>query len=251
MDPYLLKPQTVYFFGTCLIESFFPEAGMAAIRLIEREGVRVRFPAGQSCCGQPAYNSGYPEEARAVARQQIRAFGDDDLPVVVPSGSCAGMLKHHYPALFAGHPEEARAQHFATRVVEWSEFMADRLGVRLEDHGAPLAVTWHSSCHALREMRVIAHSKQLIRQLARVELVELARERECCGFGGTFAVKHPAISGAMVNDKVDDILATGAARVLAGDCGCLLNITGAIAHRGLAIRGQHLAEFIWERTHAT
>jgi L-lactate dehydrogenase complex protein LldE len=249
MDPNSLKPPTVYFFGTCLIESFFPQAGVAAIRLIEREGVRVRFPAGQSCCGQPAYNSGYPDEARAVARQQIRAFPDDEAPIVVPSGSCAGMMKHHYPALFQGEPDQALSERFAQRVIEWSEFMAGHLKVVLEDRGGPLKVTWHSSCHALREMRVIAHSKRLIRQLARVELIELARERECCGFGGTFAVKHPAISGAMVNDKIDDILATGAERVLAGDCGCLLNITGAIAQRELPIRGQHLAEFIWERTH--
>jgi L-lactate dehydrogenase complex protein LldE len=243
------KPQNVHFFGTCLIESFFPQAGVAAIRLMEREGLRVNFPAGQSCCGQPAYNSGYPDEARAVARQQIQAFDDDELLIVVPSGSCAGMMKHHYPVLFEGEPDQARARRFAERVVEWSEFMTTRLKIRLEDRGEPLKVTWHSSCHALREMRVIEHSKRLLRQLARVELVELARERECCGFGGTFAIKHPAISGAMVNDKIDDILATGAERVLAGDCGCLLNITGAIAHRGLPIRGQHLAEFIWERTH--
>ncbi|MCU0539404.1 MAG: (Fe-S)-binding protein [Desulfobacterales bacterium] len=246
-----MKPNPVYFFGTCLIESFFPRAGEAAIRLIEREGVPVRFPAGQSCCGQPAYNSGYPDDARAVARQQLRAFPDDEAPIVVPSGSCAGMMKHHYPGLFAGEPDQALAERFAGRVVEWSEFMAARLGVELEDRGAPLKVTWHSSCHAMREMNVIAHSKGLIRQLSRVELVELARERECCGFGGTFAVKHPAISGALVTDKVDDIRATGAERVIAGDCGCLLNITGAIAHRGLPIRGQHLAEFIWERTHGS
>jgi L-lactate dehydrogenase complex protein LldE len=250
MDRNSLNPPTAYFFGTCLIESFFPQAGVAAIRLIEREGVRVRFPAGQSCCGQPAYNSGYPDEARAVARQQIRAFPDEETPVVVPSGSCAGMMKHHYPALFAGEPDRAQAVRFAERVVEWSEFMAARLSVQLKDRGEPLTVTWHSSCHALREMRVIEHSKRLIRQLAQVELVALSYERVCCGFGGTFAVKHPAISGALVNDKLDDILATGAERVLAGDCGCLLNITGAIAHRGLPVRGQHLAEFIWERTHA-
>jgi len=219
---------------------------LAAIRLIEREGVRVIFPHDQSCCGQPAYNSGYPGEARAVARQQIRTL-HEEIPIVVPSGSCAGMMKHHYPTLFAGDKDLPHAQAFSERVFEWSEFMARVLGAQYEDRGEPLRVTWHSSCHALREMQVIEHSKRLLRQLKNVELVELTKEHECCGFGGTFSIKHPAISGAMVNDKVDDIQRTGAARVIAGDCGCLMNITGAADQRGLPFAGQHLAEFIWER----
>lgn len=248
MSPESTKPPKVYFFGTCLIDAVYPDTGLAAIRLIEREGVRVVFPPGQSCCGQPAYNSGFPDQARAVARQQLRAFRED-LPVVVPSGSCAGMMKHHYPALFSGTEDLEQARALAGRVFEWSEFMVRVLGVRYEDRGAPIRVTWHSSCHALREMKVVEFSKQLLRQLRNVELAELANERECCGFGGTFAVKHPAISGAMVNDKVDDIQRTGAARVIAGDCGCLMNITGAGEQRGLPLEGQHLAEFIWERVH--
>jgi L-lactate dehydrogenase complex protein LldE len=248
MIPESSKPSKVYFFGTCLVDAFYPDAGLAAIRLIEREGVRVVFPSGQSCCGQPAYNSGFPAEARAVARQQIRVFREN-IPIVVPSGSCAGMMKHHYPRLFAGEPDLAQARAFSERVFEWSEFLVRVLDTRLEDRGAPLKVTWHSSCHAMREMGVTGHSKDLIRQLRNVEMVELAQENECCGFGGTFAVKHPAISGALVNDKLDDIRRTGAARVIAGDCGCLLNITGAAAYRQLPLAGQHLAEFIWERVH--
>jgi L-lactate dehydrogenase complex protein LldE len=250
MTPESVKPSKVYFFGTCLVDAIYPDAGLAAIRLIEREGVRVVFPAGQSCCGQPAYNSGFPEQARAVARQQLRTFRQD-IPLVVPSGSCAGMMKHHYPALFAGTEEEAPARAFAGRVFEWSEFMVRVLGVRCEDRGSPIRVTWHSSCHALREMQVIEYSKQLLRQLQNVELAELTSERECCGFGGTFAVKHAAISGAMVADKVADIQRTGAARVIAGDCGCLMNIDGASRQRGLPFAAQHLAEFIWERTNGS
>lgn len=242
------KPARVYFFGTCLIDALYADAGLAAIRLIEREGVRVVFPDGQSCCGQPAYNSGFRAEARAVARQQIKVF-PDDIPIVVPSGSCAGMMKHHYPKVFEGQSDLPQARRFADRVVEWSDFMVRMLGVEYEDRGPAMRVTWHSSCHAMREMRVIENSKRLIRQLTKVELVELANERECCGFGGTFAVKQPALSGAMVNDKVDDIRHTGAVRVISGDCGCLMNIAGAAAHRGLPIESQHLAEFIWERIH--
>jgi L-lactate dehydrogenase complex protein LldE len=244
------KPDRVYFFGTCLIESFYPEAGIAAIRLIEREGVRVVFPPEQSCCGQPAYNSGFPEAAREVARRQIRTFRDP-IPIVVPSGSCAGMMKHHYPKLFDGERDAEAARRFAGRVVEWSEFLARVLDARLADGGPPARVTWHSSCHALREMQVTEYSKDLLRRLANVELVELRNERECCGFGGTFAVKHPAISEAMVADKIEDIRRTGATRVIAGDCGCLLNIQGAMAHRGVPVVGQHLAEFIWERVNGT
>jgi L-lactate dehydrogenase complex protein LldE len=244
------KPSRIYFFGTCLIEAFYPEAGLAAIRLIEREGVRVVFPDGQSCCGQPAYNSGFPDEARAVARRQIQIFSEN-IPVVVPSGSCAGMMKHHYPALFAGEKDLPQAQALARRVFEWSEFMVQVLGVRYEDQGEPVRVTWHSSCHALREMRVIEHSKHLLRQLQQVDLAELSNERECCGFGGTFSIKNPAISGALVNDKIDDIQRSGASRVIAGDCGCLMNITGAAEQRGVSFTAQHLAEFIWERTHGS
>ena len=243
------KPDKIYFFGTCLIDTMFPDAGMAAIGLLRREGLEVVFPQAQSCCGQPAYNSGFIDEAVAVARNQIRIFSEA-IPIVVPSGSCAGMMKVHYPEMFSGTSDAGAARRFADRVFEWSEFMVRVLKVRLKDRGAPVKVTWHSSCHALREMGVIEDSKSLIRQLDNVELVPLKREEECCGFGGTFSVKQPAISAAMVSDKVDDIVATGAATVLAGDCGCLMNINGAMAHRGLTITGTHLAEFLWERTDA-
>ena len=237
-----------YYFGTCVIDACFPQAGLAGIELLQREGVQVIFPPEQSCCGQPAYNSGFPDEARKVARHQIKAFAKD-YPIIAPSGSCAGMLKHQYPRLFAGQPDEEEALRFSSRIYELSEFLIKVLNIRLEDHGEPIKVTWHSSCHALREMAIIPYAKALLRQLERVELVELQNERECCGFGGTFSVKQPAISAAMVNDKVSDIVQTGAARVLSTDCGCLLNIAGAIGYRSLKIPAQHLAEFILERTH--
>jgi L-lactate dehydrogenase complex protein LldE len=241
------RSETVYLFGTCLMDAVYPDAGMAAIRLLEAQGVKVVFPQDQSCCGQPAYNSGFVREARAVARKQIQVF-DKPYPVVVPSGSCAGMMKHHYPTLFAGTADEAAARRFSDRVYEWSEYLATVLAVELEDKGEPLTITWHSSCHALREMDVVRYSKALLRQLKNVTLVELERETECCGFGGTFAVKQPAISAAMVQDKVADIRRTGATTVVAGDCGCLMNITGAMEHAGVTVAGKHLAEFLWERT---
>lgn len=241
------KPPTVYFFGTCLIDAVYPEAGMAAIRLLQREGVRVVFPQNQSCCGQPAYNSGFPDDARAVARRQLDTF-TKGYPIVVPSGSCAGMMKRHYPMLFAGDRDLKRILAFSKRIFELTEFLVHALKIELEDRGDPIQVTWHSSCHAAREMGVTEDSKSLVRQLKNVTLTELEKERECCGFGGTFAVKQPAISAAMVADKIADIQSTGAARVLSGDCGCLMNITGAMERGKIGIGGQHIAEFLWERT---
>ena len=246
MDDNSQKPDTVYYFGTCLIDMFYPQAGMAGLNLIRREGIRVIFPQEQTCCGQPAYNSGFPGEARKVALKQIRLF-PKRYPIVVPSGSCAAMMKHHYPYLFAEDSNLDAVKRFSSRIVELSEFLVRVLKIKLEDHGRPVKVTWHSSCHALREMGVIDDSKSLIGQLKNVELVELQNESECCGFGGTFAVKQPDISGAMVADKVKDIHRTGASRLLTGDCGCLMNVDGAMKHQNSPVKGQHLAEFIWER----
>ena len=246
MSRYPEKPQKVYYFGTCLADMFYPGAGMAGIKLIQQEGVQVIYPRQQTCCGQPAYNSGFPAEARAVVRKQIELF-PRNYPVVVPSGSCAGMMRHHYPKLFVDDPDIGYIEKFSERIFELSEFLVHVLNLKLKDRGVPIKVTWHSSCHALREMKVTEDSKSLIRQLKNVDLVELKNESECCGFGGTFAVKQPAISAAMVNDKAEDIRQTGAARLITGDCGCLLNITGAMQHENIPITGQHLAEFIWER----
>ena len=246
MDDYSHKPDSVYYFGTCLIDMLYPEAGMAGLNLIRREGVRVIFPPEQTCCGQPAYNSGFPKEARKVALKQIQLFSKE-LPIVVPSGSCAAMMKHHYPLLFEGDSNFNRVKQFSSRIYELSEFLVRILGIKLEDLGAPTRVTWHSSCSAAREMGVIEDSKSLIRQLNNVELIELKNEHECCGFGGTFSVKQPDISGAMVADKIEDIRQTGASRILAGDCGCLMNISGAMEYQNVPLKGQHLAEFIWER----
>jgi L-lactate dehydrogenase complex protein LldE len=241
------RPDTVYFFGTCLIDLFFPSAGMAGMELLKRAGLRVVFPQEQSCCGQPARNSGYLEEARAVARAQMAAF-PNPWPIVVPSGSCAAMMRVHYPELFAGHPEEDRVTAFAGRVYELSWFLVHVLDLPLEDKGQPVTVTWHGSCSAQREMGVVDEPKTLLRRLAGVTLIENPREKECCGFGGTFAVKQPEVSAAMAADKVAALESTGATRVVSGDCGCLMNIGGTAAKAGKPLTGVHLAEFLWERS---
>jgi L-lactate dehydrogenase complex protein LldE len=239
--------QAVYFYGTCLVDLFYPEAGMAGIELLRREGLEVVFPQGQTCCGQPAFNCGYSEEARAVVRAQVALF-PEPWPVIVPSGSCAAMMRRHYPELFAGEPDLPAVAALAGRVHELTEFLSGVLGVKLVDRGQPVRVTWHASCHALRELGIREEPKALLAQLANVELVGLARERECCGFGGTFAVRFPEISAAMVADKAADVAATGAVELLAADCGCLLNIGCKLEKTGSAVRPRHIAEFLWERT---
>ena len=240
-------PPAVTYFGTCLVDLFYPEAGLAGIRLLEREGVRVIFRQAQTCCGQPAFNCGYHAEARAVARAQLALF-PSGIPIVVPSGSCAAMMRHHYPALFEGEPDHEAFVALAGRVHELTWFLVHVLKVKLADRGEPVRVTWHASCHAAREMGIRDEPKSLLRQLSGVELVELQRERECCGFGGTFAVRYPEISGAMVTDKAADVVATGAKELLSGDCGCLLNVSGALEARGNPMRVRHVADFLWERT---
>ena len=230
------------------MDLLFPKAGLAGMELIRRAGVRVIFPPDQSCCGQPAYNSGYRDEARAVAARQLAAL-QGDLPIVVPSGSCAGMMRHHYPALFAGHPLHALAMSVSRRVFELTEFLVDVLALPVDDLGPPVKVAVHSSCSARRELGAADRIEHLVNAMSQVTTVEYNRKAECCGFGGTFAVKQPAISAAMVGDKCDALLESGADLVVSQDCGCLMNIAGAGELRGLPFAGQHLAEFIWERTH--
>lgn len=242
------KPEAVYFFGTCLIDLIYPEAGISAIKLIQREGVRVIFPQNQTCCGQPAFNSGYRDEARQVARKQLELF-PKKIPIIVPSGSCAGMMKHHYPELFAGAAAEAYANAVAARVWELTEFLTDILQVNLRDLGEAVEVAVHTSCSARREMGVADNIEALLGQLENVSLLEQDHKAECCGFGGTFAVKQPEISAAMVTDKTAAIRETGAEVLVSQDCGCLLNISGAFEHQGSGPRAEHIASFLWERTH--
>jgi L-lactate dehydrogenase complex protein LldE len=239
--------EEVYFYATCLVDLFYPDAGMAGIQLLRHAGVKVIFPEGQTCCGQPAFNCGYWEEARDVARTQVALF-PRDLPVILPSGSCAGMMKVHYPELFHGEADEAQVRAFSGRIYELTQFLVDVLHVSLKDLGDPVKVTWHSSCHAVRDLGLRGEPQALIGQLSNVELAPLAREFECCGFGGTFSVRQPEISGAMASDKASDAESTGATVLLSTDGGCLLNVNGTLEAKRSPLRVQHIAEFLWERT---
>jgi len=241
------KPESVYFFATCLIDLLYPMAGLAGMQLLRREGVGVIFPRNQTCCGQPAFNSGYRDEALSVARAQLACF-PRDIPVVVPSGSCGGMLRQHWPELFEGQPDESQALAVAGRTFELTEFLVDVLQIRLTDLGEPVKVAIHTSCSARREMGVADRIESLAAQLDKVEVLAQRRKAECCGFGGTFAIKQADVSGAMVKDKTDALRATGAERIISQDCGCLMNIGGALERQGAGPQTQHIAEFLLERT---
>ncbi len=251
------RPTDVYLFATCLVDQFVPQAGLDTLSLLEREGIRVHFPMGQTCCGQPAYSSGYPDEARAVALQQLKLF-DQPWPVVLPSGSCAGMMRLHYPDLFADDAVlHAQALALSQRVFEFSEFMVRVLHFDRPDLGEPCKVALHTSCHARRQMGAHETSVALLEGLSQVQVQTQARVEECCGFGGTFSLLHPEISEAIVSDKVAAIRATGVSTVVSADCGCLLNITGRAArqdeqagHTRPTLAGEHLASFLWRRTQA-
>ncbi|OXI69723.1 oxidoreductase [Burkholderia sp. AU28863] len=250
--PYPTAPTHVYLFATCLVDLFVPEAGLDAVRLLEREGLTVHYPRGQSCCGQPAYSSGNPDEARRVAAAQLDLFAQP-WPVIVPSGSCAGMIRHHWPALFADDPVHGpKARAIAERTYELAEFLVHVLDVQLDavmtDAGPDERVVLHTSCAARREMGTRVHGVALVDALPGVTRIEHERESECCGFGGTFSLKHPDISGAMVRDKVASACATGCDRLVSADCGCLLNIGHAAAKAGAALPVEHLASFLWRRT---
>lgn len=232
---YPSKPDKVYFYGTCLVDLFYPEAGMAGIRLLEREGIEVIFPQDQTCCGQPAWTSGYHDEARAVARRQLDLF-PEDYPIVVPSGSCGGMMRQHYPQLFRDTPELDAARDVAGRVWELTDFLLNVCRIRLQDLGEPITVAMHTSCSARRELGLGGTGPELLSQLANVTLVEQVRAEECCGFGGTFAVRHPEISGAMVSEKVATLTETGAREFVTTDCGCLMNIDGYAEKQGAPLQ---------------
>ena len=241
------KPAEVTLFGTCVVDLFFPEAGLDAIRLLEREGIRVHFPQEQSCCGQPAWTSGYVNEAREVARAQLNLL-DNGLPVVVPSGSCAGMFRQHYREVFAEEPDTLkRVDNLAERTFELTEFLLHVCKVDWQDLGQPTQIALHTSCSARREMNTHLHARELLGKLANVERLDHDHESECCGFGGTFSVRMPEVSGAMVLDKTRSLRESGAVEMVTADGGCLLNINGSLEKQQQAFRGRHLASFLWER----
>lgn len=234
----------VALFVTCLVDLHRPTVGFAAIKLLEDAGCQVEVPRAQTCCGQPAFNSGDRATARDIARGVLEAFSGYDY-LVVPSGSCSGMLRHHLPHLFDDDPNlRARADVLAGRTHELVAFLTDVMGVSALPVAYPGIATYHDSCAGLREMQVKAQPRALLAGVAGLELREMTDPEVCCGFGGTFCVKYPEISTRMVSDKAADVVATGADTLLAGDMGCLLNMAGRLSREGSAMRVRHVAEVL-------
>jgi L-lactate dehydrogenase complex protein LldE len=238
-----LKPR-VGLFVTCLVDTFRPSVGFASVKLLQAAGCHVEVPSAQTCCGQPAYNSGDQKTAKAIALQTIAAFESYDY-VVAPSGSCAGMLKSHYPKLMAGDADnELRAQAFAGKVYELVSFLTDVRNMTSVTSAYVGRVTYHDSCSGLRELGVKSQPRTLLASIPGVTLVEMADSEICCGFGGTFSVKYPDISNAMVEKKTGNAGRAKPDLLLAGDLGCLMNMAGKLKRDGSAIAARHVAEVL-------
>ncbi|MEO8658627.1 MAG: (Fe-S)-binding protein [Bryobacteraceae bacterium] len=239
--------QQVSVFVTCIIDQLFPKVGLAMADVLERLGYDIDFPEAQTCCGQPAFNSGYRAEARDVARHFLTVFEKAEY-IVVPSGSCTCMVSHHYTDLFKKEPEWLEKAHkMEHKVWEFSKFLLEV--AKVEDVGARFegTATYHDSCHALREMGVKSGPRRLLGNVRGLTLKEMDKAEECCGFGGTFSVKFAEVSGGMARTKIDSILRTGADYVVSIDSSCLMQLQGALHRAGTSVRTLHLAEILASR----
>ena len=236
----------VQLFGTCMVDSFFPEVGEAAVRLLEHFGVEVVYPHGQTCCGQPAFNAGYREEARGAAEHFLSIFTGND-PIVTPSGSCAAMVKHHYPEMFHDNaPLAEKAASVAARVFEISQFLVQVLRAHERVFTGSGKITYHSSCHLTRTLGVREEPLLLISALKGAEFMPMPDATRCCGFGGMFMAKLPEISCALADEKAESIMATGADTVTGCDSACLMVIADALKRRGSGIAVKHLVQLLAE-----
>ena len=245
------RPRPVELFVTCVVDNLFPETGEATLRVLRALGAEVTFNPAQTCCGQPAFNTGYWNDAKPLARRFLDQF-DGTTPVIMPSGSCAAMVRHYYRQLFADDPvNRRRTDLLAPHIYEFTEYVVDRWGTdalsSLPEIDTPtVKVAFHESCHAKRELGIDAQPRALLDAMTHCEQVDLFQSEVCCGFGGTFSVKYPDISGAMLSDKLDAIEASGADVVTACDSSCLMHIRGGLQKTGSSVRTAHIAELIAE-----
>ncbi len=236
---------TIQLFATCLIETIRPEAGMAVVEVLERLGYTVEYPEGQTCCGQPAFNGGLWDDARAMAKHTLDVLNRSDAPIIVPSGSCADMIVHHYPELFKDDAVyKPLAESVAKRTYEFSQFLVDVVGVEKVSARFDGKIVYHPSCHLLRGLNVKDQPQKILDRIEGLEVCEQQGKEECCGFGGLFSVKMSDISGAMMDRKIESIKATGAKTVVGCDVSCLMHIGGGMHRKGLEIETKHLAELL-------
>lgn len=244
------RPASAALFVTCLVDHLAPEVGEAVVAVLVRQGLRVTVPKGQTCCGQPAFNGGFTAEAQQMARHTIAVLEQAAGPIVVPSGSCADMLRHHYAELF--HDASAwreRAERLAARTFEFTEFLVDILGVADVGARAVGRLTYHASCHGLRNLGIHRQPEALLANVAGAEVVALPRAEECCGFGGLFSIKYPGIAEDMLANKLANLATTGADRLVGCDLSCLLHINGGLHRQGKAPIGTHIAQVLAGEDH--
>lgn len=231
-------------FVTCIIDQFYPQVGVSTVNVLRKLGVAVEFPLEQTCCGQPLYNAGFASEGRQLAERVLESF-EKSRYVVVPSGSCAAMLRVFYQDLFRDDSElHQRSMELSAKVYEFSEFLVKVLGIETVAADYPAVATYHPSCHLLREMEVRQEPVTLLRSVAGLELRELPQGEVCCGFGGSFSVKFPHISEGMLTDKIDNVMSTEADTLVSCDMGCLMHIEGGLSRRNGTIQVRHLAQVL-------
>ena len=236
---------TIQLFATCLIETIRPEAGMAVVEVLERLGYTVEYPTDQTCCGQPAFNGGLWDDARAMAKHTLNVLSKSDAPIIVPSGSCADMIVHHYHELFKDDAVyKPLAESVAKRTYEFSQFLVDVVGVEKVSARFDGKIVYHPSCHLLRGLNVKDQPQKILDRIEGLEVCEQQGKEECCGFGGLFSVKMSDISGAMMDRKIESIKATGAKMVVGCDVSCLMHLGGGMHRKGLDIETKYLAELL-------
>ena len=232
-------------FVTCIIDTLYPETGEAVVRILHRSGVNVDFPEDQTCCGQPAFNAGMRPQARQMAENTIEILEKSPGDIVIPSGSCTGMIRHGYLELFpedAGWLERARA--LASRTFEFTEYLVEVLGVDNLGAKSPEKITYHASCHLLRDLGIDKQPQRLLGEVGEGELIPLPKREECCGFGGLFSIEHPEISKAMLDRKIDNFLASEASSLVSCDAGCVAHISGGLHRKKIPLRAVHIADIL-------
>lgn len=239
------KPQKIQLFHTCLVNEFYPEAGMSVVNILEYLGIEVDVPLGQTCCGQPAFNTGFQKETKKAARHTIELLSNTEGPIVIPSGSCTDMITHQYPLLFQGDTAflpEVKA--VIKRCYEFTQFLVDVLGVTSLGARLNAKVAYHPSCHLVRGVGIIKQPVSLLENIKDLEITVFEEQDECCGFGGTFSAKHPEISGSIMHKKIKDIELSEADMVVSCDMGCLMHLEGGLHRKGSSIKVKHIAQVL-------
>jgi len=237
--------KTAQLFVTCIIDMLYPETGEAIVRVLQRSGATVDFPRDQTCCGQPGFNAGMRPQARQMAENTIRILENSPGDIVIPSGSCTGMIRHGYQELFADDLDWLeRSQAIANRTYEFTQYLVDVIGVENLDAKFPHKISYHASCHLLRDIEIDEQPQRLLEKVKGAELIPLPKREECCGFGGLFSIEHPEISKAMLDCKIDNLIASGASILVSCDAGCVAHISGGLQRKKISLQAVHIADIL-------